>query len=431
MMKRLLFYFYISLVNAYVSNAQFNWPEDRATAEEKNALYTDYLEQNKLREAVPHLQWLIANAPDLNKSIYQNGAKIYQELAKSETDETQKQIYVDSALQMYDQRMKYFGDEVNVLNRKATQAYIFQIRNKKKFTDLMDLFEDVYKISGNNVHDGNLIAYMNIVKVNAKALKNLTEDQIFDKYDQIIGVIDFKVAQNKNVEKLEKQRTTITNILLELVEVNCEFIENKLLPKYKESPNNLKLTKRIFALSLSSKCTDATYFVNVAKNIFAQEPDYGIAWAIGNKCLVAEDYQCAVKYLNEAMKLTDDNTKIADLYYKLAGIAVKEGQKSKAREYALKTVNSDPSRKDAYNLIAILYSNSYNDCRKGEDKVKDRLVFLAAYAMYRKAGNAKGMESAKIQFPSKEELFERDYERGSTMNTGCWINQPVALQTRD
>ena len=68
-MKRLLFYFYISLVSAYVSNAQFNWPEDRATAEENNALYTDYLQQNKYKEAVPHLQWLIANAPDLNKSI--------------------------------------------------------------------------------------------------------------------------------------------------------------------------------------------------------------------------------------------------------------------------------------------------------------------------------------------------------------------------
>ncbi len=431
MMRRLLFYLFISLASAYVSNAQFNWPEDRATAEEKNALYTDYLGQNKFREAVPHLQWLIANAPDLNKSIYQNGAKIYQGLAKSESDEVQKQIYVDSALLMYDQRIEYFGDELNVINRKATQAYIFQIKNKEKYTELMDLFERVYKISGNNVHDGNLLAYMNIIKVNAKVLKNLTDDQIFDKYDQINGVIDFKVAQNKNVEKLENQRATITSILLELVDVNCVFIESKLLPKYKEATDDLKLTKRIFALSLSSKCTDATYFVNVAKNLFSLEPDYGIAWAIGNKCLIAEDYGCAVKYINEAMKLTDDNTKIADLYYKLAGIAVKEGQKSKAREFALKTVETDPSRKDAYNLIAILYSNSYSDCRKGEDKVKDRLVFLAAYAMYRKAGNAEGMESAKIQFPSKEELFERDYERGSTMNTGCWINQPVALQTRD
>ena len=65
------------MVNA---NAQWNWPDDKATAEEKNALYTDSYKQGNYRAAANHLYWLLVNAPDLNKSIYINGVNIYYEI---------------------------------------------------------------------------------------------------------------------------------------------------------------------------------------------------------------------------------------------------------------------------------------------------------------------------------------------------------------
>ena len=64
----------------------WTWPEDKATAEEKNVLYSDAVKAKNYREAIAPWQWLMTNAPNLNSSIYINGEKIYNGLAKAEKD---------------------------------------------------------------------------------------------------------------------------------------------------------------------------------------------------------------------------------------------------------------------------------------------------------------------------------------------------------
>ena len=61
----------------------------------------------------------------------------------------------------------------------------------------------------------------------------------------------------------------------------------------------------------------------------------------------------------------------------------------------------------------------------------DRAVFIAAYAMYQKAGNSSAMANAKSQFPSQEELFLYNMEVGQSYTVGCWINETITLQKRD
>ncbi|MCK5281098.1 MAG: hypothetical protein KAK04_21235, partial [Cyclobacteriaceae bacterium] len=91
------------------ANAQWNWPDDRAKAEEKNALYTDSFKQGNFRASANDLSWLLKNAPNLNKSIYIHGVKIYNGLASEEADDAKKIMFQDSVLMLYDLRIKYFG----------------------------------------------------------------------------------------------------------------------------------------------------------------------------------------------------------------------------------------------------------------------------------------------------------------------------------
>jgi hypothetical protein len=70
----------------------------------------------------PH-SWLLANAPDLNESIYINGAKIFEGLADKEEDKAKQTEFEEKAMEMYDLRIKYFGNEADILNRKAYKAY--------------------------------------------------------------------------------------------------------------------------------------------------------------------------------------------------------------------------------------------------------------------------------------------------------------------
>ena len=58
-------------------------------------------------------------------------------------------------------------------------------------------------------------------------------------------------------------------------------------------------------------------------------------------------------------------------------------------------------------------------------------MFIAAYEMYKRAGDTKKMHGAKTQFPSKEEIFTNNFEVGQSLPVGCWINESVRLQSRD
>ncbi|MEQ9285328.1 MAG: hypothetical protein RIG77_00380 [Cyclobacteriaceae bacterium] len=412
-----------------VAQPGWNWPEDIEKAKEKNALYTDALKSNQFQLALESHQWLLSNAPDLNKSLYINGAKIYEGLADKESDPAKKIAYQDKALSMYDLRIQHFGEEGNVLNRKALIAYSYHKGNKSKYKELLDLFEKTFKLNGQNTLDNNLIGYMDVIRRYKLSKGDISDEQIIEKYGEISDVIDFKIKKGKNVSKLEKYQETIDSMLTQIVTVDCAFVENNLGPKMRES-GDLKIAKKVFQLMLTGKCTDSPLFLESSIILFEKEPEFGLAKVIALKYSSAGDVETAHVYYDKAIEYADDDLKKAEIHISKAQLYSNAGQKSAARTHARKALAIDPSMKDAYTMIGDLYMQSYQECRQGVSKVDDRLVFIAAYNQYAKAGNSSRMTNAKEQFPSIEEIFELGLKEGEVMNCGCWINESVKLARR-
>jgi len=409
----------------------WNWPEDKAKAEEKNALYSDAMKLGDYKNGAGHLSWLLANAPDLNKSLYINGAKIYEGLADSESDKTLKNAYADSAMSMYDLRIKYFGEENEVLNRKAYKSYKYQKGRKEKYSELFELFKKTFELNGNNVFDNNLVAYMDVIRRHKLTNGDVSDEEIIGIYDKLNVILDYKVALGKNIDRLETYRDNIDKLLTATVTVDCAFVEENLAPKVEANPSDLKMAKKVFQLLLTGKCSDSPYFVKTAQIVNEAEPNYGMAIVIAKKLSAEKSYDEAEVYYNQALGLTDDNTKKGEVQLDLAKMYVARKDKPMARSNALKAIQFDPSlANEAYTMIGHLYMGSYDNCRKGVSKVEDRGVFLAAYEMYRKGGNSEGMSNSKEQFPSIEEIFELGLSEGETFKVGCWINEVVTIQRR-
>lgn len=427
----------ILAMNAYAQRG-WKWPEDSATrvkAEENNVIQSDAVKMADYKTALPALHWLYINTPELNKSIYINGSKVYENLVKVEKDTARRAELLDSLMWVHDKRIEYFGDKPNVLNRKAFKAYKYYIKDYSKAEWLLDMFDEAFDIGGDKILDANLIAFMNVIKVNALVNKNLTDDEILDRYDKINEVIDHKMALNKKKNKsndsLLSKKDLIDKILTEIVDINCEFVETNMAPKFEANPEDLKLVKRMFQFMLTGKCTDSPLFLSVAKQLQKMEPDFGLAKVVGTKCLANRDYSCAEFYYKDALQYTEDGAEKAEVYIQLGKVYTLQGSKSSARAMYNQALAADPTNKEAYSSIGDLYYHSYHECKEEQDLVKDRLVFIAAYNMYRKAGDSAKMRQAKEQFPSKEELFNGDYEAGQSLNIGCWINQTVILSSRD
>lgn len=427
-------FFIIGLTGLFICNmavAQWNWPEDRAKAEENNALYTDNFKQGNYRKAADYLSWLLVNAPNLNKSIYINGVKIYDGLASNEADQAKKIVYQDSTLLLYDLRIKYFGEEASVLDRKAFNAYKYYSNDPKRYKDLFTLFQSTFELNGKEVMDNNLLPYMDMVRRYKISGNPISDEEVLAIYDEIISIATYKIeVVKKNIETLKVVVDQVNSMLPTIVDVDCNFIENNMGPKLKAEPDNLKLAKNIMRLALAGKCTDGEVFLNAAIVVQKFEPDYGLAKLIGQTYAGRKNFDLATTYLTQSVELTDDNTKKADSYYSLAVIQANLDKKVSARDYARKAVAADPTRKDAYKVIGNLYFNSFDDCKRGENPVHDKAIFIAAYEMFQAAGDSEGMRRAQAQFPTMEEIFTWNLQVGEQYRVECWVNETVTIQKK-
>lgn len=428
------------LTSSYAVQAQcreFKWPEDKSKAEEKVALYGDAMKQGDYKSAAAPFRWMLANAPDWHVKLYIDGADIYDNLAEKEKDPVRKAQLVDTMLMMYDMRVKNCGDEANVLNRKAFYAYKYNVTKKEKAADLLALFDKVAELNGVNISDGNLVAYMTAVQANHVLLNNLSDEQILDRYDKIMAIADQKIkkaeaaGKQKDVAKLKEYKGVIDDLLIGMVKVDCDFVKNNLEPKFKQNPNDITLAKKIFGFMLQGKCTDDPLWLQAGEVIHKTEKDFGLAKNLALKYMGNDNLEKATELFKESLELAKTPAEKADILIYLGSVEAKKGSKSGAREYFRQAVAADPSNKDGYEKIGDLYYGSFNDCKKGQNMAEDRLVYIAAYDMYRRAGASQKMAQAKSQFPSKEEIFLFNWKVGDTMRVSCWIGETVTIDTRD
>jgi hypothetical protein len=414
---------------------------DRPKAEECLAIYGDAFKAGNMTEAKSPLLWLIRNAPKVNRQIYIDGADMYDKFATTEKDPAKKQVLIDSMLIMYDLRIASCGEEAAVLNRKANASFKHNYKNKEKLPALLTDFDKVFEMNGNNVSDATLTTYMNLTSLNAKYVKNISCEQVLQRYDKLVVIIDakIKVAMEKNkpadVEKLKGYKTQIDDLMISTVTdlkcVNCDFVKKNMEPKFREK-KDLDMAKKMFVFMTADKCTDDPLWLELADfKIDNNDRDFAVVKNAAIKHITNGNMPRAEELIKIAEPLAKEQKEKADIYEIQAGLAVKNGNKVLARDLYFKANAADPTNLDALSKVATLYMNSSSDCNKLKSKAEDRLIYLAAFDMYARAKDNAGMARAKAQFPGKEEIFELNWKAGESKAIDCWIGGSVVLRTRD
>lgn len=424
---------------ASFGQCKLTWPEDpevRAKAEEKVALYDDAKTQKNYRAAVAPLQWMLNTAPKWSTKLYIDATDIYNNLATAEKDPVKKQVLVDSLMLLYDMRVTNCGDEVNVLNRKVMYAAVFNSQNKAKTAEVLAMYDKVYEISGNNVLDNNLLSYMQVIQLNVALLKNLSDDQILQRYDKLSAIIDAKIkkaqteGKQADVDRLKKVKSSVDDILIKLVKVDCEFVKKNLEPKFNANPADLALAKRIFQFMTTGGCIEDPLWLKAAEVLHNDSKDYGLAINMARIYAKNGNLVKAEVLANEAVELAPaaENKETANIL--VGDLLAQKGSKAAAREAYRKASAANPASKEGYEKIGDLYMNSFKDCQKSQSLAEDRLVYLAAYEMYARSGNQQKMAAARAQFPSVTELFELNWKEGESKSISCWVGETVVLKTR-
>ncbi|MFK7951815.1 MAG: tetratricopeptide repeat protein [Ekhidna sp.] len=434
-MKKLTIYlFFLTITAAAFAQSGWNWPEDEgknAMAKEKQAHYKLLMAKSEFSPALKDLNWLYANTPNLNPSIYIHGVDCIDDMIKTASSDRKEQLQ-DSILWMFDQRMVNFDNDASTMDRKAYKAFQLYYKTPSKYKLLSELYAKAYEMNGPEISNFNLNTYMLLAKNYHKTKPSeMTAVDVLDIHSLITDIIEQKRQAGESPTRLDKEQDK-TDAWLESIPgiLNCAFIEEKLVPKFRADPTDLNTAKKIFKYSVKSKCTDQPYFLEASEPVFVEQPSFALASAIGNKYLVKGDLAKGIQFHEEAQKIATTNEERYDALMGQANGASKLGNKTRSRKLAYEALSEKPGGIEAYNLIGNLYFTSFDDCKEQKSQVQDRAMFIAAYEMYEKAGNKSQMEAAKAQFPSIENIFSEGKEEGSKVTIGCWMNVTVPLKRR-
>lgn len=409
----------------------WNWPTDpaqEAKARELNAAYVDYMKSEQFVEATKPLNWLLVNAPNLNESIYINGVNVYKGAADKTADATQKRVYQDSVMVIYEKRGELYNNPNKWMENKAYFGYQFYRADKTKLAGVIADFEKAIELNGNINHQ-LVQAYFDLVYRNYVQNKAYTGEQVLAIFEKANALLDKSAAEGKDVTN---SRSTVETLLVNMELIDCDFIENTMGPKLTADPTNEELANQIFKYSVQYKCYSSNSFLAALELIDSKNPTFSTSQVRAMRYMAAGEFDKALPVLEKALTLAENDKQKGEISLELAKVNAQAGRKAQARTLAREAASLDGElTASAYGLIGDLYMSAFNDCRGGESRAKDYSVFIAAYNAYQRAGDSKGMGSARSRFPSKEELFTEGLTAGSSISTGCWVGETVTLATRD
>ncbi len=421
-MRTVLIILFITATLRGLAQSDIRWPNDTSQAQQNVALYTDALRAQEYSTGREPLRWLVTQAPDLHESLYVKGEKLYRGLIEQTSDPDLRQQYQQEALDLYDLRIKHFGGEAAVLNRKAYAAYRYYRKEPTQYATLIKLFDRAYAAGKQQLSSANLLAYMDVVRLHRRTNRALTDEEILERYDQIAG----ELLRRGEAEK----QTVVDNMLVETIDLTCPLVYEKFGVPFEQDTSDVTKASKVVALALANQCSDLPVFLVAVRAVQRQQPSAGRAKTIARLYEAKGQPTGAEQYYQEAVRLADTDSLKAEHAYQLAAFYQRAGQNKDARDAARQAVRLDPTLTEAYRLMGDLYYASFDACRRGEQQVADRAVYWAAYEQYRRAGRTDLMEQARQQFPTIETIFQEGYEERQLVSVGCWMNVTAAVRRR-
>jgi hypothetical protein len=414
--------------------------------------------KSKDASAYDYLTTLRKDCPSFHKSIYSQGEFAIKLKIEKAANPAEKEKYVRDLLKLYDEHDQYFPNN-GAGNKMKKGLALFE--NKVGTSDeVFQLLDVAFKTDYANFKYAKAIyVYFEILVNNHKANKGIELQQVFDKYDDLTKKLDEEeeelsnekdVLLNKeeagqalsdkenarkarlenNLDIFENVRNDMDNVILELS--TC----TKLIPFYQkgfeQNKTNEEWLKRATNRLEAKECDSDPLFSKMSEALYKLNPSAEAAEKLGVVEYQRKNMTKAMEYFNQAANLHTDNTKKANIYYKIASLYSKSN-KVQSRNYARKALQVKPSYGKAYLLIASLYGSSINEC--GNDQFEKRAMYWLAAQYCNKAAAVDSTIKAKANndaakyraaAPSKTEIFQSG-KAGQRIAFNCWVGESIVV----
>ncbi|MCR4965711.1 MAG: hypothetical protein K6A41_08665 [Bacteroidales bacterium] len=435
-------------------------------------------------EAYPAWQYLVKNSPCCWDGLYTNAQNMFQNMIKAEKDSARRERLIDTLLYSYDVRNQAFPEKFSKGYCKGFQAYnILQYRSKTFRTDidkveeLLNMFIEAVELDKENTQPVIWDKYYQLAESMTKAKRDTS--YVIEAYGRATDYLDISINNSlaqydKQVEVLDsltnlyttnkidtdyliqlckkpaadtaRQQKFVLNYRKTLAKIeksvapyaSCDVLEELYAKKLESIKDDISAVNKVVVTMAKGGCLTSPVFKDALLIQHNAKPSRTSAYWMGMLSLNTyatnndkAEIDAAINFLQEAVRLSENNEQRADANYVLATAYMTKGSYSEARNAAYAALKANPNFGKAYILIGDLYKASGGRCSDGipyDTNWAAADKYSKAAAVDPSCASEANAHRATLRFPSKDELFRRGLSAGSSYHVGCWIQENTTVR---
>ena len=454
--------------------------DDSLKCLEQMTNFNMFYKAKNYKDAYEAWQYIVKQCPCAWDGIFTNAQTLFQNLIKNETDSLKKEHLIDTLLYSYEVRNNYFPNKFSKGYCLGFKAYnILQYRSKKlstveEYTAILDMFTESVELEKEKTQPAIWDKYFLLSEMLTKSTKDTT--YVIEAYGRATDYLDISinnalVQYEKQVDNLDtltaqldagqidrmsydkqaksiasdtaRQMKLVVNYRKTLSKIeksvtpyaSCEVLEEVYGKKIESSKDDISAINKMVMTMSKGGCITSPLFKEALEILHKANPNRNSAYWMGNLSLKSfindkdnSELEAAISYLQEAVRLSETNEQKADANYMLALAYQMKHSYSESRSAAYAALKSQPNMGKAYILIGDLYAGGCNDeiplsyAWAAADK------YAKAAAVDPSCANEANAHRAKLRYPSKEELFKRGLNAGSSYHVGGWIQENTTIR---
>ncbi len=425
--------------------APFGHGQDSISCRENLSLMQTSAKAEAYESALGPWNEVYESCPASSKNIYIYGPRIFKALFASTTDEAKKKEYLDKVMDIYESRMKYFGDDDarGTILAYKTYDYMELMGDKTDQKVVYDWLGEAVKEMKQEMYPLDAYSYYMVASLSQYLADNTQKDQYITDYFSVVGYVDQAIAKAKaagdqaNADYLGMVKEGIVKGFVASGAGDCKTLNEYYADKVEPNKANKEFLNEVLDALGSVGCTESDLYFTASEYLHILEPSASAALGLANKSLRDKDYDTAVKYYSEAAQLETDKSKSSNYMMQLAGIFSNQRNFARARQAAYDALEYNPNNGEAYILIAQLYASSANSIFSEPEKAG--LVYCAAVDKLQKARSVDPSVAGKANslinrysaaFMDTETAFMMGIKAGEAVHIPGWIGESTTVRLR-